>query len=90
MFLMRQRPPPGSNQREAMRPAEVIDVDHPDTNHAYIAATGNVYDNTTRNKETGLGGTGGDIVGAWTPTYSYKLDKAEDVPSIVQRCAGPQ
>jgi pectate lyase len=61
-----------------------------DTNHAYIAARGNVYDNTTGNKETGLGGTGGDTVGPWTPSYVYALDKAEDVPSLVQRCAGPQ
>jgi pectate lyase len=61
-----------------------------DTNHAYIAATGNVYDNTTGNKETGLGGTDGASVGPWTPSYPYTLDKAADVPSIVQRCAGPQ
>jgi pectate lyase len=61
-----------------------------DTNHAYIAATGNIYDGTTGNKETGLGGSTGASVAAWTPSYGYKLDKAEDVPSIVQRCAGPQ
>jgi pectate lyase len=61
-----------------------------DTNHAYIAATGNIYDSTTGNKETGLGGSTGASVAAWTPSYGYKLDKAEDVPSIVQRCAGPQ
>jgi pectate lyase len=61
-----------------------------DTNHAYIAATGNVYDNTSGNREIGLGGTTGAIVAAWMPSYGYKLDKAEDVPSRVQRCAGPQ
>jgi hypothetical protein len=61
-----------------------------DTNHAYIAATGNVYDNTTGNRDTGLGGTTGASVAAWTPSYAYKLDKGEDVPGIVQRCAGPQ
>lgn len=61
-----------------------------DGNHAYITATANVYDNTTGKRETGLGGTDGDSVGPWTPSYTYKLDKAEDVPSLVQRCAGPQ
>lgn len=61
-----------------------------DGNHAYIAATGNVYDNTSGNRQTGLGGSDGASVGPWTPAYSYALDKADDVPSIVQRCAGPQ
>jgi pectate lyase len=61
-----------------------------DGNHAYITAKGNVYDNATGNRETGLGGTSGDTVGPWTPTYAYVPDAAADVPAIVQKCAGPQ
>ena len=68
--------------------------------HMYIAASGNVYDNTTGAKDTGLGGTrdtndptlnaGVEEAAAFTPPYQYTLDKAADVPAIVQKCAGPQ
>jgi pectate lyase len=65
--------------------------------HAYIGATGNTYDNTTGLKDTGIGGTQGpsgvnanvEEAGPFTPPYSYTMDKAADVPSIVQKCAGP-
>ena len=65
--------------------------------HAYIAATGNTYDNTTGLKDTGLGGTAGpsgvnagvEDAGPFTPPYSYTMDKVADVPAIVQKCAGP-
>jgi len=26
----------------------------------------------------------------FTPPYTYALDKAADVPALVQKCAGPQ
>lgn len=65
--------------------------------HAYIMSRGNVYDGTTGNQDTGLGGTDGPSgVNAavpdaqpFTPPYAYKMDAATDVPGIVQRCAGP-
>ena len=66
--------------------------------HAYITATGNVYDNTSGDKSSGLGGTGTPSgvnaavpdAAPFTPPYGYALDKAADVPSLVQKCAGPQ
>jgi pectate lyase len=61
-----------------------------DTNPSYIAAIGNVYDNTSGSRDTGNGGSGSNPPGPWTPAYSYKLDKAADVPALVQKCAGPQ
>jgi pectate lyase len=62
-----------------------------DTNPSHITAVGNVYDNTTGNKDTGLGGAPGAAVAPFTdPPYDYVADKAADVPSIVSRCAGPQ
>ncbi len=69
------------------------------TLHAYITARGNIYDDTTGNKDTGLGGTGGpggvnagvpDPVAFTDPPYDYTLDDAADVPDIVTACAGPQ
>ncbi len=65
--------------------------------HAFIAASGNVYDNTTGSKDTGLGGTEGpsgvnaavEDAANFTPPYKYTLDNAEDVPAIVAECAGP-
>jgi pectate lyase len=61
-----------------------------DGNPSYIAATGNVYDNTSGKRDTGLGGSGSNPPGPWTPSYSYSLDPAESVPDLVKRCAGPQ
>ncbi|MGC4067017.1 MAG: hypothetical protein QM784_20750 [Polyangiaceae bacterium] len=68
--------------------------------HMYIAASGNVYDNTTGNKDTGMSGSRGtndpalnagvEDAAAFTPPYKYTLDKAADVPALVQKCAGPQ
>jgi pectate lyase len=68
--------------------------------HAYIAASGNVYDNTTGTKDTGMHGTRGtddpalnagvEDAAPFTPPYAYAMDKAADVPTIVQKCAGPQ
>jgi pectate lyase len=61
-----------------------------DGNSSHITAKDNVYINTTGKKDEGAGGSGGDPPGPWAPTYSYKPDKAEDVPSLVERCSGPQ
>jgi pectate lyase len=62
-----------------------------DSNPSYITAVGNVYDNTTGNKDTGLGGASGTAVAPFTdPPYDYTADKAADVPSIASRCVGPQ
>jgi pectate lyase len=66
--------------------------------HAYITARGNVYDNTTGAKDTGLGGTQGPSgVNAavpdatpFTPPYKYTMDAASAVPAVVMKCAGPQ
>jgi pectate lyase len=68
------------------------------TLHAYITARGNVYDNTTGLKDTGLGGTDGPSglnaavpdATPFTPPYKYTMDAAADVPAIVMKCAGPQ
>lgn len=47
--------------------------------------------NTTGNKHTGLGGGDFGNVAAFTdPPYDYDLDNAKDIPSIVQKGAGPQ
>lgn len=62
----------------------------------HITARGNVYDNTSGSKDSGLGGTrkesGQDfnVQPFSSAPYNYKLDAAESVPSLVQRCAGPQ
>jgi pectate lyase len=62
-----------------------------DSNPSYITAVGNVYDNTTGNKDTGIGGASGTTVAPFTdPPYDYAADKAADVPSMVSRCVGPQ
>lgn len=70
--------------------------------YMYSAASGNVFDNTTGHKDTGFAGTrdacpGGDCTiqagfepGPFEPPYDYTLRNADDVPEIVQRCAGPQ
>mgnify|MGYP003575059146 FL=1 len=61
-----------------------------------ITTRGNIYDNTTGKKDSGRGGTR-DVAGQKFPVsafaqppYSYRLDNAEDVPTIVSRHAGPQ
>ena len=61
-----------------------------------ITARGNIYDNTTGNKDAGRGGNRDASrqnfpVSAFTqPPYTYKLDKADDIPALVSRYAGPQ
>ncbi len=61
-----------------------------------VTARGNVYDNVTGNRDTGRGGVravvGQDfnVVPFTTPPYSYTMDAAADVPTIVQRCVGPR
>ena len=55
-----------------------------------ITARGNVYDNTTGNRDTGAGGTGTAVTPFTNPPYDYTRNDALDVPAIVQRCAGPQ
>ncbi len=61
-----------------------------------ITARGNIYDNTTGKKDAGPGGkravSGQDfeVVPFDAAPYSYQLDKAEDIPGIVSRLAGPQ
>lgn len=70
-----------------------------DGHPSYIAASGNIYDNTSGNRDTGLGGRDGPsndcerglgTPGPWRPTYAYQLDAATTVPELVQRCAGPR
>lgn len=68
--------------------------------HMFIAASGNIYDNTTGSKDTGMGGSRGtndpalnagvEDAAAFTPPYTYSLDDAADIPALVQKCAGPQ
>jgi len=61
-----------------------------------ITARGNIYDKTTGKKDSGRGGTRAVSGQAFAVSafidapYNYKLDKAEDVPSIVSRLAGNQ
>jgi pectate lyase len=55
-----------------------------------ITARGNVYDNITGNKDNGAGGTGTAVTPFTDPPYDYTMDKAADVPTIVQKCAGPR
>jgi len=62
-----------------------------DGNHAFITARDNVYEATKGRQETGLGGTEGLMVEAFTqPPYPYTLDEAKHVPEIVMKNAGPQ
>jgi pectate lyase len=63
-----------------------------DGNPSYIAASGNVYDNTTGNTHTGLlnPDNDGNDPGPWVPPYTYTLDPAAIVPGIVTLGAGPQ
>jgi len=70
--------------------------------YMYSAASGNIFDNTTGAQNTGLAGTrdacpDGDCTiqagfdpGPFDPPYAYTLRPAEEVPEIVQRCAGPR
>jgi pectate lyase len=63
-----------------------------DTNPSYITAIGNVYDNTTGSKDTGLGYPSSDPSKNPVPfvnlPYSYTLDAAQNVPAIVMAGAG--
>jgi pectate lyase len=62
-----------------------------DGNPSYIVATGNIYDNTTGNRHTGLlNPDASGNPGPWSPPYPYALDAAADVPGIVTLGAGPQ
>jgi pectate lyase len=65
-----------------------------DTHPSYIEAVGNIYDNTSGAQDTGNGGSGSSPPGPWNPSdyyaYQHMLDVADNVPDIVQRCAGPQ
>jgi pectate lyase len=70
-----------------------------DGHPSFMKATGNVYDNTTGNKDTGRGGTDAASTtceialgepGEWAPSYAYKLDAAASVPGVMTKCAGPQ
>ncbi|OBT58253.1 hypothetical protein VE04_01290 [Pseudogymnoascus sp. 24MN13] len=64
--------------------------------YAWADATRNLYDNTTGSKDNGyFGSTNAEgqedfTAGPFTPPYSYKLDDASAVPSLVQGCAGPR
>ena len=64
--------------------------------YCHITARGNIYDRTTGNQDSGRGGTRNASnqqfpVSPFTqPRYHYTLDKAEDVPALVSRHAGPQ
>jgi len=61
-----------------------------DTNPSYITARDNVYDNTTGNQDTGLGGSGGTVTPFTDPPYDYALDKTANIPDLITRCAGPR
>lgn len=50
---------------------------------AQIAASGNVYEGTTGDAQSGQGA-------AFDPPYAYVLDRAEDVPALVTQGAGPR
>jgi pectate lyase len=52
---------------------------------AHITARNNVYNNTTGNMSTGGGGTPFTNV-----PYEAMIEPANDVPAVVQACAGPQ
>jgi pectate lyase len=56
-----------------------------DQGTSHITARNNVYEGTTGSNETGGGGTPFD-----TPPYSAPIDNANEVPGLVQVCAGPQ
>jgi pectate lyase len=64
--------------------------------YTHITARGNIYDNTTGNKQSGMGGVRKvsgqdfDVVPFTTPPYKYALDSADKIPDLVTRCAGPQ
>jgi len=62
--------------------------------YMYLGESGNVYDNTTGTTNSGFGGTR-DVAGQesfepgpFDPPYDYTLDPTEDIPALVQRCAG--
>jgi pectate lyase len=61
-----------------------------DTNPSHITARDNVYDNTTGNKDTGQGGSGGTVTPFTDPPYDYKLDATATIPDLITRCAGPR
>lgn len=64
--------------------------------HCEIVSRGNVFDNTTGKRDNGHGGSrhaSGQtfkVEPFTTPPYPYSMDKAEEVPALVSKCAGPQ
>lgn len=64
--------------------------------HCEIVSRGNVFDNTTGKRDNGHGGSrhaGGQtfkVEPFTTPPYPYAMDKAEDIPALVTKCAGPE
>ncbi len=63
--------------------------------YCWITAAGNIYDNTSGKKDTGLGGSR-DVSGQEFPVrpfdeppYVYTLDEAKDIPVVVGSGAGP-
>lgn len=62
-----------------------------DTNPTVITATGNVYDNTSGDQDTGAQDNSGEADPFPSPApYAYSLDAAENVPALVTQCVGPQ
>jgi pectate lyase len=70
-----------------------------DNHPAYIAVSGNIYDNVAGKRDTGLHGSDGPsndcekalpTPAPWTPSYSYTLDSASAIPDLVMACAGPR
>jgi pectate lyase len=57
-----------------------------DQNSAHITTRDNVYDNTSGTNDPPQGG-GTPFT---DPPYTAMIDPAEDVPALVQDCAGPQ
>jgi pectate lyase len=88
--------------KDVNNPHQYQDDEYP----VYIEAVGNVYDNTSGDQVTGPSSgvgqplperfEGSDCHAAlphpepFTPPYGYFADAAEDVPDLVQRCAGPR
>lgn len=62
----------------------------------HITAKGNVYDNTTGSKDTGLGGTRKETGQDFNVTpfasapYKYAMDNVSSVPSLVMATSGPR
>lgn len=76
------------------------DVNHPHRFlydvYCHITARGNLYESTSGRQDQGRGGIRAvsgqefSVTPFAKPPYEYRLHKAEDVPAIVTRFAGPQ